>query len=129
LNSMEIFYPMRLGSLGKRSSRPEGLNISGKTTMESLMMKLLPKLGTFLECITFYLQQVFRHDTCEALKYYITKALRKPNPIPIHQFLVGVEQFNSYLKTLPCLYYSPITNQATEQILSLDNADLMTQLL
>ena len=42
----------------------------------------------FMECVTFHLQQVFRHDTGEALKYYITNTLRKPNRIPIHQFLV-----------------------------------------
>ena len=46
LNSMEIYYLMRPGSLVKRSSRPKQLNICGKTSMKSLMMKLLPKLGT-----------------------------------------------------------------------------------
>jgi hypothetical protein len=59
---------------------------------------------SFLECIKFHLQQVFRHDAGEALKYYITNRLRKPNRIPIRQFLVQVEQLNSYLETLPCLY-------------------------
>jgi hypothetical protein len=41
-----------------------------------------------MEWITFHLQQVFRHDTGKALKYYIMNTLRKPNWIPIHQFLV-----------------------------------------
>jgi len=59
---------------------------------------------SFLECIKFHLQQVFRHDAGEALKYYITNRLRKPNRIPIRQFLVQVEQLNSYLETLPYLY-------------------------
>ena len=40
---------------------------------------------SFVECVTFHLQQVFRHDTGEALKYYITNTLRKPNRIPIRQ--------------------------------------------
>ena len=30
---------------------------------------------------------------------------------------------------LPCLYYSPKTNQATKQVLPLDDADLATHLL
>ena len=82
-----------------------------------------------MECIMFHLQQVFRHDADKALKYYIMNTSRKPNRIPIHQFLVRVEQLNSYLKMLPCLYYSPITNQATKQVLPLDDADLTMHLL
>jgi hypothetical protein len=46
---------------------------------------------SFSECIMFHLQQVFRHDTGEALKYYITNMSRKLNWIPIHQFLVQVK--------------------------------------
>ena len=46
---------------------------------------------SFMECITFHLQQVFRHDAGESLKYYITNTLRKPNGVPIHQFWVLVE--------------------------------------
>jgi hypothetical protein len=43
---------------------------------------------SFMECVMFYLQQVFRHDVGEALKYNITNTLRKPNWIPICQILV-----------------------------------------
>jgi hypothetical protein len=53
---------------------------------------------SFLECVTIKIQQVFRHDVGEALKYYITNTLRKPNQIPIHQFLVQVEQLTCNLK-------------------------------
>eukprot|EP00804_Cyclotella_cryptica_P023290 CCRYP_000455-RA/>CCRYP_000455-RA protein AED:0.42 eAED:0.83 QI:0/0/0.25/1/0.66/0.75/4/139/237 len=42
---------------------------------------------------------------------------------------VRVEQLNSYLETLPCLYYSPKANQATKKVLPLDDADLATHLL
>jgi hypothetical protein len=76
-----------------------------------------------------HLQPVFRHDAGKSLKYYITNTLRKPNRVPIHQFLVWVEQFNSYLETLPCLHYSPSVNQATKKVLPLDDADLATHLL
>jgi hypothetical protein len=82
-----------------------------------------------MECVTFHLQQVFRHDTGKALKYYISNTLRKPNRIPICQILVCIEQLNSYLKTLPCLYYSPSMNQATKQVLPLDDANLTRHLL
>jgi hypothetical protein len=84
---------------------------------------------SFTECVTFHLQQVFRHDTGKALKYYITNMLRKPNKVPIRQFLVRVEQLNSYLETLPCLHYSPSVNQATKKVFPLDDTDLTMHLL
>jgi hypothetical protein len=65
---------------------------------------------SFIKCITFHLQLVFRQDADKALKYYITNMLRKPNWIPIHQFLVQGEQLNRDLETLPYLYYSPSMN-------------------
>ena len=75
------------------------------------------------------LQTVFRFDAGEALKYYITNTLKKPNRVSIHQFFVQVEQLNSYLETLPCLSYSPKANPTTKEILPLDDADLATHLL
>eukprot|EP00804_Cyclotella_cryptica_P017240 CCRYP_013145-RA/>CCRYP_013145-RA protein AED:0.36 eAED:1.00 QI:0/0/0/1/1/1/2/0/310 len=84
---------------------------------------------SFHECVMFHLLQEFRHDAGEALKYYITNTLKKPNRVSIRQFFVQVEQLNSYLETLPCLYYSPKANQATKKVLPLDDADLATHLL
>jgi hypothetical protein len=55
--------------------------------------------------------------------------LKNPNRISIHQFFVRVEQLNSYLETLPCLYYSLKANQATKKVLPLDDANLATHLL
>ena len=72
---------------------------------------------SFMECITFHLQQVFRHDTGKELKYYITNMLRKPNWILICQFLVQVERLNGYLGMLPGLYHSPSLNQAAKHVL------------
>ena len=40
-----------------------------------------------------------------------------------------VEQLNSYLKNLPCLYYSTNVNQLTKIVKSLDDANLATHLL
>ena len=77
----------------------------------------------------FYLQQVFHHGAGEALKYYITNMLKKPNRVSIHQFFAGVEQLNSYLETLPCLYYIPKASQATKKVLPLDDANLVTHWL
>jgi hypothetical protein len=84
---------------------------------------------SFMECVMFHLQQVFKNDAGETLKYYITNTLRKPNRVPIHHFLVRVKQLNSYLDNLPCLYFSTSTNQAAKIIKPLDNSDLVTHLL
>eukprot|EP00804_Cyclotella_cryptica_P005440 CCRYP_002984-RA/>CCRYP_002984-RA protein AED:0.40 eAED:1.00 QI:0/-1/0/1/-1/1/1/0/366 len=84
---------------------------------------------SFHKCVMFHLLQVFRHDAGEALKYYITNTLKKPNRVSIRQFFVRVEQLNSYLETLPCLFYSPKANQATKKVLPLDDTHLATHLL
>ena len=71
-----------------------------------------------MECVMFHLLQVFKADAGETLKYYITNMLRKPNRVPIRQFLVRVEQLNSYLENLPCLYYSSNATQVTKMVTS-----------
>ncbi len=40
-----------------------------------------------------------------------------------------MEQLNSYLEMLPCLFYSSKANPTTKEILPLDDADLATHLL
>ena len=45
---------------------------------------------SFMECVMFHLQHMFRHDAGEALKYYIMNTLRKHNRVPICQFLVQI---------------------------------------
>ena len=77
----------------------------------------------------FHLQTVFQFDAGEALKYYIMNTLKKPDRVLICHFFVQLEQLNSYLEMLPCLYYSPKANQATKEVLPLDDMDLMTHLL
>jgi hypothetical protein len=55
--------------------------------------------------------------------------LRKPNRVPICQFLRRVEQLNSYLENFPCLYYSSNASRVTKMVKPFDDADLMTHLL
>ena len=76
-----------------------------------------------------HLRAMFCFDRGKALKYYVMNTLKKPNRVSILQFFVQVEQLNSYLETLPCLYYSPKANQTTNEVLPLDDADLATHLL
>ncbi len=65
----------------------------------------------------------------EAVKFYITNTLKKPNKVPIWQFFVRVEQLNSYLENLPSLFQSPKANSATKPVTPLKDADLAMHLL
>ena len=62
------------------------------------------------------------------MKFYITNTLKKPNRVPIWQFLMRVKQLNNYLKTLPGLYDSQKVNSATKPGTPLEDADLATHL-
>ena len=84
---------------------------------------------SFLECVTFHLQSVFRPDAAKLGKLYIMNTLKNPNRVPIQRFFVRVEQLNSYLKNLPSLFQSPKANLATKPVTPLEDADLATHLL
>ena len=55
----------------------------------------------------FHLLTVFGNDATETDRYYISNCLKKPNRVPIWHFMQQVQQLNSYVELLPCLYYSP----------------------
>ena len=38
---------------------------------------------SFLDCMTFHLQSVFRPNEAKVIKFYITNTLKKPNRVPI----------------------------------------------
>ncbi len=67
----------------------------------------------------FHLQSVFHPNAAEAVKFYITNTLKKPNRVPIWQFFVRVEQLN-----LPSLFQSPKAKSATKPAMPLEDADL-----
>ena len=72
---------------------------------------------------------MFCFDAGEALMHYIMNMLTKPNQVLISHFFVCVEQLNSYLEMLSCLYFSQKANQATKEVLPLDDMVLVTHLL
>ena len=42
---------------------------------------------SFLQCMRFHLLTVFRNDATETKRYYISNCLKKPNSLPIWQFM------------------------------------------
>ncbi len=61
---------------------------------------------SFMECVRFHLLMVLCNDAAKAQRYYISNGLKKPNQVPIWQFVQHVQQLNDYLERLACLYQS-----------------------
>ena len=64
------------------------------------------------------------HDAAKAQRYYISNCLKKPNRVPIRQFVQGVQQLKDYLELSPCLYQSNRATPATKKVGPIDDADL-----
>jgi len=86
-------------------------------------------VGSFKECITFYMLTVFRNDAAEAHRYYISNCLKKPNRVPISQFVQCVQQLNDYLELLPCPYQSNRATKTTKKVGPINDADLVVHIL
>ena len=54
---------------------------------------------SFMDCVTFHLLSVFWSDAAEIHRIYISNGLKKPNRVPIRQFVQRVQQLNGYLVT------------------------------
>ena len=82
-----------------------------------------------MECVTFHLLTVFCNDMAKEQRYYIDNGLKKPNRVPIRQFVQCVQQLNDYLELLPCLYQSNWATLATKKVGPIHNADLAGHIL
>ena len=69
---------------------------------------------SFCDCVMFHLLTAFPINAAEQEKYYITNVLKKPQRIPVRQFVRRVEQLNAYIAQMPCFYYSPNANASTK---------------
>ncbi|KAL3784137.1 hypothetical protein HJC23_005795 [Cyclotella cryptica] len=61
---------------------------------------------SFQECVQLHLQTVFRTDAAEQERFYISNGLKKPNRVPIRDFVQRIQRLNGYVELLPCLSYS-----------------------
>ena len=84
---------------------------------------------SFMECVTFHLLSVFRSDAAETQRFYISNGLKKPNRVPIRQFVQRVQQLNGYLHLLPCLFFSERATKLTKEVEPFDDADLASHIL
>ena len=64
---------------------------------------------SFKECVMFHLLTVFCSDAAKAQRYYISNGLKKPNLVPIRQF---VQHISSLMTTWS---YCPVSTRAIRQ--------------
>ena len=82
-----------------------------------------------MDCVTFHLLTVFQSDAAETQHFYISNGLKKPNRVPIRQFVQRIQQLNGYLDLLPCFFYSECATKLTKVVQAFDNADLASHIL
>ena len=82
-----------------------------------------------MDCVTFHLLTVFLSDAAETQCFYISNWLKKPNQVPIRQFVQRIQQLNSYLNLLPCLFYSKRATKLTKVVQAFDDVDLASHIL
>ena len=85
--------------------------------------------NSFLECVRFHLLTVFCNDATETERYYIRNCLKKPNRLPMWQFVQQVQQLKSYLEFLPCLYHSLLATKLTMKLGPFGDKDLVSHIL
>ena len=66
---------------------------------------------SFLECVKFHLLTIFHNSATETKRYYISNCLKKPNQVPIWQFVQQVQQLNSYLGPASITVIEPPSSQ------------------
>ena len=72
--------------------------------------------ASFMDCVTFHLLSVFWSDVAETQQFDISNGLKKPNRVPIRQFVQRVQQLNGHLDLLPCLFYSECATKLTKVV-------------
>jgi hypothetical protein len=65
----------------------------------------------------------------ETNQFYISNGLKKPNRVPIRQFVQQIQKLNGYLDLSPCLFYSDDATKLTKVVKPFDGMDLESHIL
>ena len=84
---------------------------------------------SFVDCVTFHLLTVFWSNAAKTQRFYISNRLKKPNRVPIRQFMQRIQQLNGYLDLLPCFFYSEYATKLSKVGQAFDDADLASHIL
>ena len=65
------------------------------------------------ECLHLHRLTVFPYDAAEKQRRYLQNTIKKPQRVNVRSFMARVEQLNSYLPLLPCVYQSDKATKLT----------------
>jgi hypothetical protein len=71
---------------------------------------------------------VFWSGAAETQQFYISNGLKKPNRVPIRQFVNRIQQLKGYLDLLACLYYSNGATKLTKEVELFNDVDLASHI-
>ncbi len=72
---------------------------------------------------------MLRYDIVEVQRFYISNGPKKPNRVPIQNFVQRIQYLNGYLHLLPCLYYSSKAAKSNNVVGNFDDMDLESHIL
>jgi hypothetical protein len=82
-----------------------------------------------MECVQLNLQTAFQCDVVEMLRFYISNGPKKPNRVPMWDFVWRINHLNGYLTLLPCLYYSSKAAKFTKVVGPFNDPELASHIL
>ena len=82
-----------------------------------------------MDCMAFDFFAMFGNEAAEIECFYINNRLKKYNRVPFQQFMHRIQQLNSYLDLLPCLYYSECATKLTKVMKLFDDANIASHIL
>jgi hypothetical protein len=93
-------------------------------------LKASQVLGIIYEVIMFHLLTMLHNDATETRStFYISNTFKKPNRVPIWQFVYRIQQLNSYLDILPCIYYSDRVTKLTKVVRPFNDKNIASHIL
>jgi hypothetical protein len=86
--------------------------------------------ASFLDCIELHKLTIFAVNAAETQHYYILQSVKKPQRVPVRQFMVRMGLLNDYLAYLPTVKDSPEAVEDTKKgNVPFDEADLASIIL
>ena len=86
--------------------------------------------SSIMDCIELHKLTIFAVDATEMQCYYMQQSMKKPQCVPVHQYMARMGLLNEYLAYLPTVKDSPMAVEDTKKgIVPFDEADLASIIL
>ena len=89
-----------------------------------------PTWASFMECMELHKLTIFAVDTTETQRYYMQQSVKKPQRVPVCQYMARMGLLNDYLACLPTVKDSCKAVEDTKRVnVPFDEADLASIIL